>query len=120
MKDLAEQWSNFSLSEREKTGFVLNKDQQTGEFIIAVQFLTPRFLNMEVMARTFKQLWRSINGFKIRNHQDHRVLFVFDNLTDVDRILQSQPWSFNKHLVMVQRYNTDVPVRDLSFTKALF
>ena len=120
MEDLAEQWSNFSLSEREKTGFVLNKDHQTGEFIIAALFLTPRFLNMEAMTRTFKQLWRSTNGFKIRNHQDHRVLFVFDNLNDIDRILQSQPWSFDKHLVMVQRYNTDVPVRDLSFTKALF
>ena len=120
MEDLAEQWSNFSLSEREKTGFVLNKDHRTGEFIIATLFLTPRFLNMEAMARTFKQLWRSTNGFKIRNHQDHRVLFVFDNLNDIDRILQSQPWSFDKHLVMVQRYNTDVPVQDLSFTKALF
>ena len=120
MEDLAEQWSNFSLSEREKTGFVLNKDHRTGEFIIAALFLTPRFLNMEAMARTFKQLWRSTNGFKIRNHQDHRVLFVFDNLNDIDRILQSQPWSFDKHLVMVQRYSTDVPIRDLSFTKALF
>ena len=82
MEDLAEKWSNFSLSKREKTGFVLNKDQRSGGFIIAAQFLTPHFLNMEVMARTFKQLWRSTNGFKIRNHKDHMVLFVFDNLSD--------------------------------------
>ena len=89
MEDLTEQWSNFSLSDREKTGFVLNSDHRTGEFILAALFLTPRFLNMEAMARTFKQLWRSANGFKIHNHQDHRVLFVFDNLNDIDRILQS-------------------------------
>ena len=67
-----------------------------------------------------KQLWRSTNGSKIRNHQDHMVLFVFDNLSNVDQILQIQPWSFDKHLVMVQRYNTDVPVWDLPFMKALF
>ena len=67
-----------------------------------------------------KQLWRSTNGFKIRNHQDHMVLFVFDNLSNVYQILQIQPWSFDKHLVMVQRYNTDVPVWDLPFMKALF
>ena len=72
------------------------------------------------MARTFKQLWRSTNGFKIRNHKDHMVLFVFDNLSDVDRILQSQPWSFDKHLVMIQRCNTDVLVHELVFMKALF
>lgn len=120
MEDLAEKWSHFSLSEKEKTGFVLNKDQRSGEFIIVAQFLTPHFLIMEAMARTFKQLWRSTNGFKILNHKDHKVLFVFDNLSDVDRILQSQLWSFDKHLVMIKRYNTDVPVCELVFTKALF
>ena len=101
MEDLAEKWNSFSLSEREKTGFVLQRDQQTGEFMLAAQFLTPRFLNMEIMARTLKQLWRSTNGFKIRNQKDHRALFVFDNLGDVDWILKKQPWSFDKHLVML-------------------
>ena len=75
---------------------------------------------MEAMARTFKQLWRSTNGFMIRNHNDHRVLFVFDNLSDVDRIIQSQPWSFDKHLVMLQRYATNTPIRELVFMKTLF
>nr|XP_023911268.1 uncharacterized protein At4g02000-like [Quercus suber] len=39
---------------------------------------------------------------------------------DVDRILQNRPWSFGKHLVMLQRYNSDVPVRDLIFKTTLF
>ena len=48
------------------------------------------------------------------------VVFVFDNLKDIDRILQNQPSSFDKHLVMLQRYNSDSLVRDLDFTKTLF
>jgi len=120
MEDLAAKWSTFSLSERETTGFVLQRDQRSGEFLLAAHFLTPRFFNMEAIVRTFKQLWRSTNGFKIRNHKEQRVLFVFDNLGDVDRILQSQPWSFDKHLVMLQRYNSNVPVRDLIFKTTLF
>uniref|UniRef100_A0A7N2MQN8 DUF4283 domain-containing protein n=1 Tax=Quercus lobata TaxID=97700 RepID=A0A7N2MQN8_QUELO len=72
------------------------------------------------MVRTFKQLWRSTNGFRICNQKEHRVLFVFDNLGDVDRILKNQPWSFDKHLVMLQRYNSDIPVRDLVFKTMLF
>ena len=95
-------------------------DQQTGEFMLAAQFLTPRFLNMEIMARTFKQLWRSTNGFKIHNQKDHRVLFVFDNLGDVDRILKNQLWSFYKHLVMLQRYNSEISVWDPVFKTTLF
>ena len=56
MEDLAAKWGTFSLSDRENTGFFLQQDQQTGEFILAAQFLTLRFLNIETMARTFKQL----------------------------------------------------------------
>ncbi|KAK9989616.1 hypothetical protein SO802_029855 [Lithocarpus litseifolius] len=120
MEELANHWSNLSLSEKETVGFTLSEEQRSGEYLLAALFLTPRFLNMEAMARTFKQLWRSTNGFTIRNHNDHRVLFVFDNPGDIDRILKNQPWSFDKHLVMLQRYNTDCPVRDLEFTKTTF
>lgn len=43
MEDLAAKWSTFSLSERETTGFVLQRDQRSGEFLLAAHFLTPRF-----------------------------------------------------------------------------
>ena len=79
MEDLTNIWNNLSLPKRENTGLVLQNDQRTGEFILAAKFLTTHFLNMEVMAQTFKQLWQSTNGFKIRHLGSHKVLFVFDN-----------------------------------------
>ena len=66
-------------------GYTLWTDHRIGEYMLAAKFLTPPFLLIEVVARTFKQLWRSTNGFKIRRIGDHKVLFVFDNLSDVDR-----------------------------------
>uniref|UniRef100_A0A7N2RAU6 DUF4283 domain-containing protein n=1 Tax=Quercus lobata TaxID=97700 RepID=A0A7N2RAU6_QUELO len=120
MEELASQWNNFSLSEKEKASYTFLKEQRSGKFILAAEFLTPRFLNMEAMARTFKQLWRSTMGFKIRNQNEHRVLFVFDNLGDINRIIQNQPWSFDKHLVMLQRYNLNHPVQDLVFLRTKF
>ena len=65
-------------------------------------------------------LWRSTNGFKIRRLGDHKCLFVFDNLPDVDRIIKNQPWSFDKYLVVIQRYDGESPVRELIFNKAMF
>ena len=120
MEELANQLTNFSLSEKETVGFTLSKEQRSNEYLLVAQFLTRRFLNMEAMARTFKQLWRSTNRFTICNQNEHRVLFVFDNPNDIERILKNQPWSFDKHLVMLQRYNTDCSVRDLVFSKTLF
>ena len=75
---------------------------------------------MEVVARTFKQLWRTGNGFRVCNQGNNIVLFVFDNLMEVDKILKSQPWSFDKHLIIMQWYTSDVPVKELVFEKVPF
>ena len=120
MDDLTNSWNNLTLSDKEKTEFTLSKDQRLGEFIIAAKFFTPRFLVMDGVVRTFKQLWRSTNGFKIQHLGNHKVLFIFDNLADVDRILKNQPWSFDKHLIVIQRYDSDTPARELRFNKATF
>lgn len=120
MEDLTTTWNNLSLSEKEHTSFILRTDHRTREYMLAAKFLNPRFLIMDVVARTFKQLWRSTNGFKIRWLGDHKVLFVFDNLLDADRIIQNQPWSFDKHFVVIQRYDSDTPTSNLIFKKANF
>lgn len=50
-------WENLTLSKKEQVGYVLPEDHRKGEFIIAAKFLTSRFLQMEVVAQMFKQLW---------------------------------------------------------------
>ena len=120
MEDLTKQWNSLSLSEKEGEDLCLKKDRQSKEFIIAAFFLTRRVLNMEAVARTFKPLWRAENGFKIQREGDHKVLFIFDNNEDVDRILSNEPWSFDKSLVVTQRFDRNSSVEELSFDKASF
>lgn len=43
--------------------------------------------------------------------------FVFDNKEDVDRILSNEPWSFDKSLVVIQRYDKNSSIEELSFEK---
>ena len=113
-------WENLTLSKKEKVGYVLPEDHRKGEFIIAAKFLTSRFLQMEVMARTFKQFWRTNKGFRIQNQGNNTVLFFFESLVEVDKILRGQPWSFDKHLIVMQRYSGDVPVQEINFVKTPF
>ena len=75
---------------------------------------------MDAVARNFKHLWRAPNGFKISNEGEHRVLFTFDHKEDVDRILASEPQSFDKSLVVLQRYDKHSPLEDLSLDKTSF
>ena len=120
MKDQTKNWAELSLSDREHTSFVLPKIHKSREHIIAAKFLTSRYLVMEVVICTFQQRWRSMNGYKIRNLGDHMVLFVFNNSSDVERIIENQPWSFDKHLVVLQTFEKFSKLKDLVFDIALF
>ena len=56
---------------------------------------------MEVIAKTFTPLWRAKDSFKMQNFGDHKVLFTIEKKDDVERILDGEPWSFDKHLVVM-------------------
>ena len=120
MEDLTRHWNCLSLSEKEGDDVCFKKDRCSKEYIIAAQFFTKRALNMDAMARTFKPLWKVDNGFTVSKEGSHTALFVFDNKEDVDRVLSSEPWSFNKYLVVLERYERQTPLEELKFDKASF
>ena len=72
---------------------------------------------MEVIAKTFTPLWRARDGFKMNSFGDHKVLFTFEKKDDVERILEGEPWSFDKHLVVMSRYENGSPLQDIRFEK---
>lgn len=51
---------------------------------------------------------------------NHKILFVLDNKADVDRALMSEPWCFDKHLVIIQRYDNVLSINELQFNKTTF
>lgn len=51
---------------------------------------------------------------------NHIVLFTFDNKQEVDSILSNEPWSLDKHLMVLQRYDKDTPIEDLTFNHTSF
>lgn len=119
MESLTKQWSKLSLNDREGGGLHLTKERGSKEFIIAAKFLTKRVLSTEAIIRTLSPLWWARNGFEVRNAKDHVVLFVFEDEVEVDKILTSEPWSFDKHLMILQRYEKAIPIKELVFDKVM-
>ncbi|XP_023891985.2 uncharacterized protein LOC112003988 [Quercus suber] len=120
MEDLAQSWTRLSLSEREGPGCCLTPEESVKTFSIAASFLTKRALNAEAIARIFNPLWRARRGFKIQHTGDHKILFSFKDKEDVDRIIGSKPWSFDKHLVVKQRYDNDRSLEDIKYDRTTF
>lgn len=55
------------------------------------------------------------NDFKIKNLGNHVVLFTFDNKVKVDDILANEPWSLDKHLMVLQQYDRISEVQNMDF-----
>ena len=120
MEDLTKHWSSLSLSELEGPGLRLRSDQAITEHGIVARFLTKRPLNIEAIANTFTPLWRSKSGFKIKNIGDHLILFSFDSKSDVEGILSAEPWSFDKHIMVLTRYDKDTTIKASELIKVPF
>ena len=120
MEEITEGWSRLSLLGPKGDGFRLRNEMGSAKFILAAKFYTKRVLNTDTIARNFEQLWQSRNSFKVKDLGNHIVLFIFDNKPDMNRILASQPWSFDKYLVVLQRYETHMHVRELCFDMVPF
>ena len=113
MENLSVMWRQFSLSESEGKDFVIQEPVTVEEVYIAARFFTGRVLNMEAIARTFKLLWRTQKWFEVRDMGDHRVVFVFTDASDAEKVLMGEPWTFDKHLVTMKRIEKHTDVRAL-------
>ncbi|XP_075654803.1 uncharacterized protein At4g02000-like [Castanea sativa] len=115
MENLTNKWRNLSLNDREGGKLVMKRDRVSHEHTIVAKFLTKRVLNTDAIVRTFSPLWQSRNDFKVRNAGDHKLLFVFDNAEEVEKFMASKPWSFDRHMVVLQKLDSAVPVHDMAF-----
>ena len=97
-----------------------SKNLRNKEYILAAKFLTKRALNVEAIGHTFKPLWRAKKDFKVCEARDHVLLFVFELEADAERVLANEPWTFDKHAVLLQRFDGSMPTRYLRFMKLKF
>ena len=90
------------------------------KFVLAAKFLTQRSVNIKAVARTFKPIWCTQKNFEVTSAGDNLVLIAFELEVDVEKVLQGELWKFDRHLVMLQRYDGITLVMNLSFNKTSF
>ena len=72
------------------------------------------------MGKTFRPLWRTRNDFCIRDASDNHLLFTFELESDLEKVLLGEPWSFDRHLVVLQKYDGTSPMEQVDFSKSSF
>ncbi len=120
MDDISGLWESFSLNDTEVTPFDFGLSEDDNQFYLAARFMTTRVLNIESIVRTFRPLWRTHKGFSARDMGNNMVVFTFEDEADMVRVIQSEPWSYDKHLVAFQRVEADTAIEEVECSHVSF
>ena len=115
MEDITRKCDGLSLSAKERERVVLPKKLTKAEHVLVAKFLTKRALNVEVVAHTFRPLWRTKKSFCVSNAGNNILLIEFELEVDAEKVLQGEPWSFDRHLVILQWFNGSKAIKELEF-----
>ena len=115
MEELTRRGYRLSLSAREDMRITLSKKQVTSNYVVATKFYTRRALNMEVVVRMFCPLWHTNEGFGVMNVGNNVLLFVFEREVDAEKVLLGEPWSYDRHLVVLEWFDGRKPISELEF-----
>lgn len=115
MESLEGLWKKFSLLDEGETGIACPTKVEPNAVTLAAKFLTKRVVNVESVARTFRPLWRSEKDFQIKDMGDNILFFNFEDECDRERVLEHEPWTYDKHLVVFEKVIANVPISSLSF-----
>ena len=75
---------------------------------------------MDAVAQTFKPLWRTVGELKIRDIGEQILMFEFEDILDLECVLEFELWSYDKHPVVFERVLDVESVPYLDFSCAMF
>lgn len=96
------------------------RDKKKMGDVLTAKFFTRRNVNVEVVAKTFRPIWRTRGNFEVCDGKDNVLLIAFEMEVDAEKVIQGQPWVFDRHIVALQRYDGSVPIHDLVFKTTTF
>ena len=120
MGSLKDLWDQFSLSEKEGKSVDLGGTPIKAANMVCAKFLMQRTVNVESIANTFKPLWCTSKAFTVQDMGKNKVVFSFEDAADMERVLMSEPWTFDKHLVVLRCLIDDAPIDELIFNEMSF
>ena len=100
MEAITNKWANLKLSEKEGSEVDLALPRVDQGFVLARKFCTKWRVNLEAIGRAPRSMWRTKKDFEVSDTGENRVLLLFQEKDDLDRVLLQGPRSFDKYILL--------------------
>ncbi|GAU27412.1 hypothetical protein TSUD_356480 [Trifolium subterraneum] len=114
--------SNINLEDlsfqEEEEGFTSDIEEE-GEnqvdfrWCLVGRFLTDRPIHVNSMKIAMAESWRPVKGVKIKEANSGLFLFQFSHELDMEGVLQGGPWTFDNHMLIVERVKLGVQIENI-------
>ena len=104
-------YASLSIEEEDEGGLIIEgddvEDGKDGKidfrFCLVGRFLTDKVINFPAMKNTMAALWRPGKGICIKDLTPTLFLFQFFHEIDIQRVIDSGPWTFDQHILIAKR-----------------
>jgi hypothetical protein len=123
--ELGDLCKKLSLIEGEKEGIkvdeldVLEARGIVGKCLIG-KIWTDKSVNHEAFKLVFSNIWRIVGSVEFKELKDNIWLFEFSDEGDKRRVLEGRPWSFDRHIVVLNEFDGSTPPSQLEFNRSPF
>ena len=120
MEEITDRCANLKLSLREDVEVEVQTPPTEESPVLVGKFCTKRRINLESVARVLRSVWKTQQNFEVSDLGENKVLFLFQSMDDLDRVLLLSPWSFDKYLVILHKLVRGEAVKDITFERSMF
>lgn len=96
------------------------RSKQEAKFSLLFKLLSFRQFNGEALKSSVRSLWAGTGGVTIRDIEDNLFLAVFSTKDDLERVFIQSPWTFDKKLIMIVRFEDDMQPTEVKFSHSAF
>ena len=120
IEEITDRCANLKLSLREDVEVEVQAPLTEEGPVLIGKFCTKQKINLESVARVLRSIWRTQHNFKVSDLGENKVMFLFQSMDDLDKVLLLSPWSFDKYLVILHKLVRGEAVKDIMFDRSLF
>lgn len=118
-------WKKFKLIDEEKIGLCFNYGfssdlEEREQLFLLGLIILDKILNREAFKTLMQALWRLQSIVNFKEVGPNLFLLEFHDLSDLKKVKDGRPWSFDRYLFCITNFNHNLVPQDLPFNKELF
>ena len=117
--ELEELWKKLMVTKEEEEDIILGSNstkvaKEAGKNCIMMKVFTQRSVNVEALKKNMRMLWKPNKGLQVSKIEDNLYLAEFGDSHDKKKVMEMQPWSYEKQLVLMREFEGELIPKEIS------